>query len=345
MLYVTTRNKTKTCTSLQALSEISGSDGGHFIPHELHAFSETEIKNLGKKSFAEACAEIVNLLFDTNLDSWAISFAIGRYPVKLIPVGNRTVVAETWHNPGWRFERLARGIEKAIRQSDQICPVPTDWLMIGSRIAVLFGIFSDLIRSGAVSTDTPMDLVVPSFDFSSVMACWYARKLGLPIHNVLCCCNENAGIWNLIHRGEVRTDTAVTKTDTPLCDRPAPAGLERLIAETLGSVRAVDFFRCREKGETFYLEPHELQQLRSGLFATVVSAGQMENSISALYGSNGYIPDPYTALCVAGIGTYRSKTGESRSALVLSEESPRHHMPLLARSLGTTAEVLKKAID
>lgn len=345
MLYVTTRVKNDTFTAFHALNEDRGPEDGFFAPLRLNRFSDREIKVMGEKSFALNVAEIVNLLFGTRLDSWAIEFAIGRYPVKLTNVGNRTMVAETWHNPAWRFERLARGIEKAIRQSDDICAVPTDWLMTGSRIAVLFGIFGDLMKSGTASEDAPIDVVVPTGDFSAPMACWYARQMGLPIHNVLCCCNENGGAWSLIHKGELRTDATLIQTETPLCDHVFPAGLERLIFGTLGIEETVEFTEVCRKGGNYYLEPHQLQALRSGIYAAVVSRRQMESAVSSLWSSTGYLADPYTALCVGGIGSYRSKSGESRTALVISEESPTHYLPLLARCLGTTAAELKKAID
>lgn len=345
MLYVTTRVRQDTFTASHALCSGRGPEGGFFVPKNLMKYPLSEIKALGKKGFAQNVADVINLLFGTSLDNWSVEFAIGRYPVKLVNAGSRTLVAETWHNPAWKFERLARGIEKAIRQSDQIRQEPSDWLVIASRMAVLFGIFGELIKAGAVSADSHMDVVVPTGDFSAPMACWYAREMGLPIANILTCCNENGGAWNLIHKGELRTDAAIAPTDTPLCDHAVPEGLERLIFSTLGLEHAVEFTECCRKNSNFYLEPHELQSLRQGLYASVVSRRQMESAVTSLYSSAGYLADPYTALCVAGIGLYRSKSGESRPALVISEESARFHLGVLARCLGTTAAELKNVID
>lgn len=345
MFYVTTRVRGDSFGSKDVLNQDRGPEGGYFVPRNLPRIPAVELRAMGKKRFSENVADVVNLLFDTQLDGWAIEFAIGRYPVKILNTGNRTVTAEMWHNPAWRFERLARGIEKAIRQSDQICLMPTDWLLTGSRIAVLFGIFGELMEAGLISADNPIDVVVPSGDFALPMACRYAKKMGLPIQNILCCCNENTAVWNLIHKGELRTDSAKVATDTPLCDHALPDGLERLIFETLGFETTLDYLETVRRGSTFYLEPDELQKLREGLYAAVVSSRQMRAAVISLYGSNGYLPDPYTALCYGGIGPYRSKSGESRVALILSEESPRHHIGLLANILGTTAAELKKVFD
>lgn len=345
MFFVTTRVRSDTFDPNDVLNQDRGPENGFFVPRNLPMIPSMDLRAMGKKRFSENVADVVNLLFDTQLDGWSVEFAIGRYPVKLMNTGNRTVTAEMWHNPAWRFERLARGIEKAIRQSDQICMIPTDWLMTAARIGVLFGIFGALMEAGMASLDNPMDVVVPAGDFAAPMACWYGKKMGLPIQNILCCCNENTGVWNLIHKGELRTDTAKVDTDTPLCDHAVPDGLERLVFETLGFETTLDYLETVRRGSTFYLEPDELQKLRDGLFAAVVSSRQMRAAVISLYSSYGYLPDPYTALCYGGIGPYRSKSGESRTALILSEESPRHHIGLLADILGTTTGELKKVFD
>jgi len=330
---------------VQALNEDRGPEGGFYVPMRLPYYPASDIRGLGKKTFSQNMADVINLLFETKLDSWSLEFAVGRYPVKLANVGNRTLIAETWHNPGWRFERLARGVEKAIRQSDQICQVPTDWLLIASRIAVLFGVFGELLKADAVSTDVPMDVVVPVGNFSAAMSCWYAREMGLPIANIVCCCNENGGAWSLIHKGELRTDVQTVRTDTPACDHSVPEALERLVFSAFGLEQTIEFTESCRKKTNYYLEPHQLSQLRRGLYATVVSKRQMEAAVSSLYRSSGYLADPYTALCVSGIGAYRSKSGESRMALVISEESPKYHLTQLSGYLDTTAEELKAAID
>jgi len=345
VFYVTTRVRSDTFGPMDVLNQDRGPEGGYFVPRNLPRIPALELRAMAKKRFSENVADVINLLFDTRLDGWGIEFAIGRYPVKIMNTGNRTVTAQMWHNPAWHFERLARGIEKAIRQSDQICLMPTDMLLTGSRVAVLFGVFGELMNAGTVSLDSPIDVAVPAGDFSVPMACWYARKLGLPIHNIICCCNENTGAWNLIHKGELRTDTAAVDTATPLCDHPVPAALEKLIFERLGFETTHDYLETVRRGATFYLEPQELQTLRDGLYAAVVSTRQMHSAVISLYGSNGYLADPYTALCYGGIGPYRSKSGESRMALILSEESPRHHIGLLSGILGTTTGELKKVFD
>lgn len=345
MLYVTTRIKQDAFTAGRALSENRGPRGGFYVPLHLEALDPKQVKALGEKSFSQNAADVINLLFHTTLDTWALEFAIGRYPVKLASLGSRETVAESWHNPQWRFERLARGVEKAIRQSDQISVIPSDWLLIASRMAVLFGVFGELIRNGTAGPEEPVDVVVPSGNFAAPMAAWYARSMGLPIGNIVCCCNENAGVWNLLHKGELRTDTVAVQTTTPLCDYAVAPDLERLIFGKLGLEMAVAFSETCRRGGTFYLEPNQHQTLREGMHACVVSQRRLESAIPNLYKTSGYVADPYTALCYSGLMDYRSKTGESRHSLILSEESPVHTLSYLAGCMGVSPMELKKRMS
>lgn len=345
MLYITTRSRREVYTSDRPLSEDRAPDGGLFVPVAMPAFDRKQIKALADNSFAGNVAAIINRLFDTHLDSWAVEFAIGRYPVNLVKVCGRAVIAETWHNPVWRFERLVRGVEKAIRQSDQIMPVPTDWLVIAARIAVLFGIFGELIREGEVSPDNPLDVAVASGDFSGVMAAWYAREWGLPIETIICGSNENPAAWNLLHKGELRTDCAAVKTATPDCDQALPKDLERLIYHTMGQQENLRFLEVCRQGGNYYLERSQTDQLRKGIQVSVVSAGRMEATVANLYRNSHYIADPYTALVYSALIDCRSRTGVGRNTLIISDESPVFSLGLLSHCLGKTTEELQNEIE
>ena len=345
MLYLTTRTLHDTYTAARAMSEDRGPDGGFFVPLKLPQLDRQQIRALADKSFSQNVADVVNLFFSTKLDSWAVEFSIGRYPVKLIPIGSRETVAETWHNPVWKFERLAKGIEKAIRQSDDVRETPSDWLMIVARIAVLFGLTGELMKQGRVSISEPIDVAVPCGDFSAPMAAWYAKQMGLPISTVLCCCNDNNGTWKLLHKGEIRTDVPAQTTMTPMCDQIAPADLERLIFAKLGIKAALTFADACTNKTGFHLEPEQLLKVREGLYVPVTGQKRLESAVNSLYRSCGYAADVYTALCYSGILDYRSTTGEGRQILILSEESPVYSAAYLSECLEITPKKLMELIN
>ena len=345
MLYVTTRDSRDAYTANRALSENRCPHGGFFVPMRLPHFDENEIAALSEKTFSQNVATILNLLFGTQLDGWGVEFGIGRYPVKLVSLHGRIVVAELWHNPVYRFERIAGGMEKAIRQSDQINRVPSDWLMIASRIAVLFGIFGQLRQKSALSAAQKLDISLPAGNFSAPMAAWYARYMGLPVGTIVCCCNENTALWNLFHKGQLNTGATAVRTHTPDCDYAVPDDLERLIFATLGRQETARFCEACRKGAHYELESEQVKRLREGFYISVIGDSRMASTIPNLYKTIGFVPPPDTALAYSGLTDYRAATGESRPALLLSEESPMYSLQFAAECMNITPAELKQILD
>ena len=345
MLYVTTRVADDAFTAFKALTENRGPEGGFFVPIRLPAYDPDEIAQLAEKTFSQNVAEMLNLFFGTKLDGWSVELGIGRYPVGLVGLNGRVIAAKAWQNPVYRFERLVAGVEKLVRQSDQINHRPSDWLMIASRIAVLFGIYGQLMENGTVSKNQKIDLSVPSKDLSPLLAAWYAKSMGLPIGTIVCSCNENHAVWNLFHKGELRTDAIAMATHTPDCDYAVPADLERLIFAVSGHNEVKRFCEACRTGGTYGAAPELTEKLREGIYISVVSPRRMASTIPNLYKTTGFLADPYTALAFSGLTDYRAATGVSGPALIISEESPLFSLDLVAQCMNMLPAQLKELLD
>ena len=92
------------------------------------------------------------------------------------------------------------------------------------------------------------------------MAVWYARQMGLPVANIICGCYQNSSVWELLHLGEAHTDEL-------------PEELERLVFGTLGIEEVKRY--CGQTG-TYRLLTADLERLRKGLFAAVVSQERVD---------------------------------------------------------------------
>ena len=239
MLYVTTRNNRDAYTAQRVLRENRGPDGGLYVPFREPVFSREEIDALKEKSFHQCVAEVLNRLFNTKLTRWDVEFCVGRYPVRLVNLPQRIIAGECWHNPEWTFDHLVHILAEQLRGG---CPgADGGWAKTAVGIAVLFGIFGEFARAGITEHEKHVDISVVCGNFDLPMSAWYARAWGLPIGNIICCCNENGNLWNLIHHGQFRTDTVSVPTGTPEADVTLPAGLERLIY-ACGGLAEVDIY-------------------------------------------------------------------------------------------------------
>ena len=345
MLYVTTRVSGDAFTAFRALSENRGPEGGFFVPMYMPSYSREEIARLANQPFSQNVAEILNLFFGTKLSGYDVELVIGRYPVRQVSLNGRLTVANAWNNPRQRFDRLVTGLEKAIRQSDQVNEVPSDWFMTASRIAILFALWGQLQQDKVITTYQKIDIAVPNGDFSALMAAWYARSMGLPIETIICCCTENNGIWNLFHKGTIRTDVPVLRTYTPACDYAVPADLERLIFALSSVEEARRFCDICRIGGTYEVEDALLERLREGIHVRVVGSKQVASVIPNLYKISGYVADPYTALSYGGLMDYRAVTGSGRHSLIISEESPLFSFEYVCRCMNIEPTELKLKLE
>ncbi len=307
MLYVTTRNKFDAYTTPHAFRAERAANGGFYLPFRMPVFSQQELEVWKEKSFAQTVADILNLFFSCRLTSWDVEFSAGRYPVKLTGLQQRICIGELWHNQTGDFS----GLEKILTLNiDPTSAKPVSWVRIAVRIAVLFGIYTEMSRSDILGDDESLDIALPEADMVTVMAAWYSKVMGLPIRNIVIGCPETSAVWDLLQFGTVKPDQTV------------PGETERLIFGTLGIDEALRFVGCCEKNAEYSLLPEMHARLSNGIFAFVVSSGRVDDTIPNVYRTAGYMLDRGAAQAYSALQDYRAKCGMSRVALVLSEQKP-----------------------
>lgn len=297
--------------------------------------------SLKEKSFNGCIAAVLNRLFNSRLTAYDIDFAIGRYAFRLQMLGQRLVAGECWHNLESDFSCIVKNLTALLRNDSNTETEPGNWAEIGIRIAVLFGIFGELMRQGLLDGDEKIDITLVSGDFSGPISAWYAKRWGLPICNIVCCCNDNGNLWDFICHGTLRTNDVAVATSTPAGDIVVPPGLERLIYTVAGPGEVEKFLDAVRRGSTYYLDDSLLHRLRQGLYVTVTSDHRVLSMIPKICSTYRYILSPYSALAYAGLQDYRSRTGESRPALLLAEKSPLRDAQTVASALNISVEALE----
>ena len=343
MLYTCTRNPSITYTARKALADARTPDGGFFVPASGESLGGDLMGALSGSPFNHTVAVVLNRLWDTRLSAHDVRLAAGRSPVRLTALANRILVGECWHNLEGEYNRLVQNI------TAHFCPDASQtsgsWGGISVGIAVLFGIFGELMGKGMASADKKVDVSLLSADFSLAMSAWYARKWGLPIGNIICCCNENNGVWNLFTHGMLRTDGISLITYTPRADVAVPASLERLIYECGGAEETALYVSRVRKGESYYPNDAMLQRIRRGMYVSVVSTPRMMDIIPNAYTTHNYLFSPYSALAYGGLLDYRAVTGESRRSLILAEETPANYSDVMAKALNIDPAMLSNYIS
>lgn len=345
MLYVTTRSRNDAFTAHRTMIYDRAPDGGLFVPMRLPKYERAQIRDLAKKSFGQNVADILNLFLSAKISGWDVDMAIGRRPVRFQSMNHKLLVAELWNEMDPTFSRRLRTLAERIHPDRECIGPHTDWMDISIRIAMLFGMFGELIRTEQASADRPISIAVSTGNFAAPMAAWYGRQMGLPIGTIICGCNENSAVWDLLHHGEMYTDVLAEDTATPECDYAVPPDLERLICGCCGHEETMRFrWSCAEGG--CYTPPTDAYKaIRQGMFAAVVSGVRMETIIPSVYRTNQYILDPYAALAYGALSDHRARTGSGETVLLLSEKSPMHSAQAVAKMLRMDVTELKKRLS
>lgn len=342
MLYATTRSKSNIETAYKSTHMDSAADGGLFVPFRLASFSKEEISALKDRSFGQNMADVLNLFFGCGLSGWDVEFAIGRSPLKVHTITHRIFVAEIWHNSQWKLDYVVQLLSDRIRGEEPSAP-PANWTGVAVRIAALFATYGHLMATEQIPAGNVLDLAVTTGDFTSPMAAWYARKMGLPIGNIICGCNANGGVWDLLHHGQLATGGISVKTLTPEADVVVPRNLERLVYESLGMEENLRYLDCCRTGSLYELHDDLFDNFREGMFAAVISDDRITSVIHSVNRTSNYVFGPYTALAYGSLLDYRAKTGESRGALLLSERGPICDSEQVAKALKVpVSELIKR---
>ena len=340
MLYVSTRNSQESHTARKALVDARAVDGGFYVP----VSGNTALaEGIAGRRFCDNVARMMNHLFQARMTEHDVRLAAGRNPVRISALANRILMAELWHNLENDYACLVKNLARHVCTDASV--QSGSWTKVGIGISILTGIFGELMGKGLASGDKKVDISLVSGDFTLAMAAWYARSLGLPIGNIVCCCNENNAVWNLFTHGALRTDGISIPTLTPEADVCIPESLERLIHECGGATEVERFVECVRKGETYYPNDALLMKLRKGTYISVVNTPRMMDIIPNAYTTHNYVLSPYSALAYGGLLDYRAVSGESRRSLILAEKSPVTDNVTVSKALGISQEALEKVLN
>ena len=92
-----------------------------------------------------------------------------------------------------------------------------------------------MVKDGIVAAGDPIDVTVPTGNFGNILACWYAKQLGVPIDRIVCASNANRVLADFIETGVYDiSDRPFMLTPSPSMDILVSSNLERQLFELTG---------------------------------------------------------------------------------------------------------------
>ena len=94
--------------------------------------------------------------------------------------------------------------------------------------------YATLVRDGKIKDGQEINVVVPTGNFGNILAAYYAKQMGLPIHKLICASNENRVLYDFFRTGTYDRKRDFILTTSPSMDILISSNLERLIYRLTG---------------------------------------------------------------------------------------------------------------
>ncbi len=198
-----------------------------------------------------------------------------------------------------------------------------NWGRLLPQIVYYFYAYFSLVRENAVKSGEKVDFCVPTGNFGDILACYYAKKSGLPVGKIICACNTNSVVADFLATGTYDKNRPFVTTSSPAMDILVSSNLERLIYDASGKdpVRTAGFMReLAEKGR-YTVGKDILEKIREDFDSGFATEAETTEAIAEAYFKNGILIDPHTAVGYSVLGKKRAGSTGNQTVLV-STASP-----------------------
>lgn len=170
-----------------------------------------------------------------------------------------------------------------------------------------FYCYSQLVSKGVLQEGDPINFVVPTGNFGNILAGYYAKQMGLPIHKLLCATNKNDVLDEFFKTGIYNSDREFHLTLSPSMDILISSNLERLTYADI-----------------------DLSTFVSGSATDELTLA----TIGKVYEQEHYLIDPHTAVAKYVYDQYKQATGDETYSVILSTASPHKFPETVMEAIG-----------
>ena len=201
-----------------------------------------------------------------------------------------------------------------------------NWGRLLPQIVYYFSAYCDLISKGGITREgQEINIVVPTGNFGNILAAYYAKKMGLPVHKLICASNSNNVLTEFLNTGVYTRSRQFYTTLSPSMDILVSSNLERLLFDLTGndSARVARWMKQLADSGKYQVDRDILEQIRGLFYAGFCDDDATRATIKEIYHSENYLCDTHTAVAVNVYHQYISDTDDVETpAGIASTASP-----------------------
>ncbi len=185
--------------------------------------------------------------------------------------------------------------------------------------------------------DRKVSFTVPTGNFGDIFAGYAAKKMGLPVDQLVIATNTNDILARALKSGRYEVG-GVTATASPSMDIQVSSNFERLLFEALDR-QGSEVKRCMaglSQSGAFTIPDQALKNIQSEFSAGSCNEDQCHHTIENTWEKAGYLLDPHTAV---GLHVAREHTDDASPMITLATAHPAKFPASVAKACGHTPEL------
>lgn len=183
--------------------------------------------------------------------------------------------------------------------------------------------YARLLAEGKIAEGEKINVVVPTGNFGNILAAFYAKNMGLPVHKLICASNDNKVLYDFFATGTYDRNREFVLTSSPSMDILISSNLERLIYRIAGNdaEKTAELMAALSNGGKYEIT-QQMREALSDFYGNYASGEETAAAIKKLYEDCGYVIDTHTAVASAVYGKYKADTQDTAKTVIASTASP-----------------------
>lgn len=184
-----------------------------------------------------------------------------------------------------------------------------------------FESYKRLCHENIIKPGDEVDFCVPTGNFGDVLAGYYAKLMGLPVHSLIVASNENNVLTDFLTTGVYDRNREFRKTISPSMDILISSNLERMLYYISGGDCDLISELMKNLSETgrYEISPELLSKVQEIFKSGYANDRETKEAIRRAYNDTGRLIDPHTAV---GYKVMRENKTEGIPCVLLSTASP-----------------------
>lgn len=199
--------------------------------------------------------------------------------------------------------------------------------------------YKEMVKQHKITFGDEINFCVPTGNYGNVLAGYYAKSMGLPVHRFIVASNSNNVLFDFLTDGVYDRNRPFYKTTSPSMDILISSNLERLLYYKSGKDAAyiAGLMKDLETKGHYQVSDEILASIRKDFTGGYCNDEDCAHAIKDVYDRHHYVMDPHTAVAYKVMKDYELLDADHKTVL-LSTASPYKFAPVVYEAIFQTKD-------